>query len=179
MPAFRRWFALGIVSWLVAIMVSACQSSLTTSLDGKQCDASGRCASGYVCDPGSNLCIRPAPSCRNGETVCGGQCVVVSTDPSNCGGCDATCTAPEHGVPGCASSRCNFGCDDGYVPCGTLCVKLSDDVDNCGACGSACPDQVGGVPSCQSGVCGVTCEGSLQSCGGACVELSSDPQRCG
>src|SRR5450432_2764253 len=100
---------------LPALLLMACQSSLSTSLDGRPCDALGRCASGYTCDATSNLCVHPgAGSCHEGETVCGTKCAVLSTDAANCGGCDAQCTAPDHGQPVCLQSRCNFACDEGY-----------------------------------------------------------------
>src|SRR5438105_12931141 len=129
----RHWFTLCLQLFAGAFLAAACQSSLSTNLDGRQCDPSGQCASGYVCELSSRLCVRPAQPCRDGETVCGGKCVVLSTDAANCGGCAATCTAPAHGVPVCAASRCNFACDDGFSPCGTVCVDLNSDADNCGA----------------------------------------------
>src|SRR5450432_4791204 len=173
--AFRHWLLLSLFLLGGAFLVAACQTSLSTNLDGKQCDPSRRCAAGYVCEQSSNLCVHAVQSCRDGETICGSRCVVLSTDAANCGGCDATCTAPLHGVPVCTASRCNFACDEGYAPCGTVCVDLSSDADNCGSCGTACPDQTGGIPSCKAGVCGVSCEAPLQDCDGACVDILSDP----
>src|SRR3954463_9228863 len=99
---------------LAALLTLSCKSSLSTNLDGLPCDEIQRCVAGYTCDVSSNSC-RATPSCRNGETVCNWACVLTTDDPENCGGCGATCTAPAHGHPGCAGSRCSFGCDDGYT----------------------------------------------------------------
>src|SRR6187551_3790259 len=105
------------------VVTSSCKSSLTTDLDGFPCDAYQRCAAGYTCDVSSNAC-HPTVACRDRETVCGTQCVVLKDDANNCGGCGATCTAPAHGQPACSDSRCKFTCDDGYNPCGTVCVNF-------------------------------------------------------
>src|SRR3954447_13528805 len=128
-----RWLAHWQVLLVSALLTLSCKSSLSTNLDGLPCDANQRCVEGYTCEVSSNSC-HPTQSCRNRETVCDGQCVVTQDDAKNCGGCGATCTAPEHGQPACAVSRCGFTCDEGYAPCGTVCVNLEEDPDNCGAC---------------------------------------------
>jgi hypothetical protein len=87
-------------------------------------------------------------SCREGETVCSGKCVVLRSDAENCGGCGALCTAPAHGQPVCLASRCNFACDQSYVACGETCVDFGTDVDNCGACGKSCPATGSGTRTC-------------------------------
>jgi hypothetical protein len=47
-------------TWLLLAGASgACTSNLPSSLDGKECDAESRCLSGFVCDSGSNRCVRP------------------------------------------------------------------------------------------------------------------------
>jgi hypothetical protein len=114
----RSTFSAGLLgrkAWLVGALVlgalftaPGCQSSLPTSLDGKTCDAQGRCAAGYVCDPGTNLCVRAGSPlhCNDGQTVCANGCVEVSSDANNCGGCDTHCTAPANGRAVCADSRC-------------------------------------------------------------------------
>ena len=71
--------------------VLGCESTLSTSLEGKSCGAQGQCLPGYVCDPSSNLCVRAGrvdspnalsnPGCASGQTVCGKDCVVTGSDP--------------------------------------------------------------------------------------------------
>jgi len=172
-----RWVCQLRVLLLAALLVLSCKSSLSTNLDGWPCDQSQSppCVEGYTCDVATNLCHRSA-SCHNGETVCGAECVKTEDDAKNCGGCGATCTAPEHGQPACAKSRCGFTCDDGYFPCGTVCVSFDDDVDNCGGCGQKC-DPSGGTVSCVGGSCKLSCDSPLVECDGACVDVSNDPDR--
>ena len=123
---------------LVGMLLTwSCKSGLSENLNGLPCDANQHCVDGYTCDLSSNSC-HPTLTCREGETVCGAACVVLKNDSKNCGGCGATCTAPEHAQPGCAGSRCGFSCDEGYFPCGTVCVNFADDPDNCGGCGEKC-----------------------------------------
>jgi len=56
-------------------------------------------------DWGPNGC-EPCPdstcgaTCGAGQTSCGGTCVDLSTDPTNCGACNATCTKAQHCVNG-------------------------------------------------------------------------------
>jgi hypothetical protein len=40
-------------------------------LDGKACDAEGRCLSGYVCDPATRRCVRPGGPCPAAAPACG------------------------------------------------------------------------------------------------------------
>src|SRR5690349_4333095 len=110
LPKLRRWAIRVAAALASAFLAVACNTSPSKDLDGKLCDANKKCASGYVCDEPSNVCVRPtgAGACREGETVCGGQCVILKTDAKNCGGCGATCTAPLDGAPVCETSSCSF-----------------------------------------------------------------------
>lgn len=117
---------LGLIS-----LVSACESSISTSLDDAACNARLQCADGYVCDMVSLLCVRPGMQstvCADGETPCAGRCVHQDADALNCGGCGAECTTPDHGTGVCVGSKCNFACtDEGYTACGNVCVALGTD----------------------------------------------------
>ena len=72
--------------------------------------------------------------CGQGQTLCGGKCVILAEDELNCGGCGAECTAPMGGEPVCSSNRCAFVCSDPLKPCATTCHNLDSDADNCSAC---------------------------------------------
>src|SRR5687768_14370934 len=78
------------------LLVQACNSDLSESLDGKLCGEAGECLAGYECDAATNRCVPVGSAssggssmggssgepvvCREGETVCGGDCVVLSDD---------------------------------------------------------------------------------------------------
>ena len=172
---------------LVLSAAAGCQTDLTDNLDGKQCDSKGECVAGYTCDEVKNLCVRsgslPADGgpviCSEGETVCGGECVVVGDDADNCGGCGATCTAPPNGRGVCLTGDCSFACEPGFSPCATMCTHLAIDFENCGACGKICPVPANGSATCIDGQCGIECNPPSQECDGKCVDVSSDPARCG
>src|SRR6478609_6391516 len=88
----------------IALLASACSSDLTSDPNGRPCSADGRCLPGYTCEHQSNRCLRSDAStgsanCQEGETRCGEQCVTLSEDPGNCGGCNTACSAPPHGEP--------------------------------------------------------------------------------
>src|SRR5262245_37816794 len=101
---------------LSAALLGACESDLSSDLEGKKCDADGGCLTGYVCDEDTNTCIRQGVSsgCEEGETVCGGECVDLQNDEQHCGGCGATCTAPENGDPACVLGECRLTCSRSY-----------------------------------------------------------------
>ena len=139
-----RWPARWLFLLFGALLALSCKSSLSTNLDGLACDANQRCLDGYTCDVSTNTC-HATLSCRDGQTVCGSDCVYTKENAKNCGGCGATCTAPEHGLPSCTASRCGFNCEEGYTPCGTICVNLAEDPENCGGCGKKCSPS-GGTP---------------------------------
>ncbi len=91
--------------------------------------------------------IAPDVQCMN-NWVCNGVCADLLHDPSNCGACGASCTAPRMCLRG--------GCIDcaatgaGYVVCGDFCANTNNDAMNCGACGHACD---GGPGACRAGAC--------------------------
>ncbi|NUP11717.1 MAG: hypothetical protein HOW73_37195 [Polyangiaceae bacterium] len=108
--------------------------------------------------------------CNDGERECNGECVVVSSDPSNCGACGVEC--PE-GV--CESGQCTTGgCKPPTVDCGGTCVDTSLDPNHCGACFSPCDDGV-----CNNGQCAEECPPNLTNCFGSCVDTTSDGNNCG
>src|SRR5512144_1189202 len=96
---FRRSAALFSLA-LSMFALANCQSDLSTSLEGRECDQNGQCLDGYVCDPASRLCVpngggssTPVPTggCTAPQIACGDGCVDPAQDARHCGGCGATC----------------------------------------------------------------------------------------
>src|SRR5216684_997272 len=106
-------------------------------VDRLNCSACGiACQIGQVCQRGA--CI-----CEEGTTSCNGFCVVVSSDPLNCGGCagDGGSACAVNQV--CEQGQCKAACTlessrrcaiDGGIP---TCVDVTTD-RNCGDCGNQC-----------------------------------------
>ena len=122
---------------LFFVLASSCANDLSKDLQGKACNERHECSSGYQCDAATLICVpvastpdqsRPDAStpnesasdgCEEGSVECDGQCTRLASDPNNCGGCGATCSAPDLGVPVCLSGTCNFACPD-YAACGDV-----------------------------------------------------------
>jgi hypothetical protein len=77
-------------------------------------------------------CDDEGNDCAVGQADCGGICVNVSSDASNCGVCGNICASSE---------QC----------CSGFCVDTLTDESNCGSCGTSC-----GAQSCNAGSCGDT-----------------------
>ena len=108
-------------------------------------------------------------ACPQGQQECGGRCVDVATDPSNCGDCGITCSTGQL----CQAGQCQ--CQDGLTDCSGDCVNLQSDGNNCGACGQVCT----GGQVCSSGACGDSCGAGETACGTSCVNLDVDLLHCG
>ena len=75
----------------------------------------------------------PAPTtCPAGQMVCNGQCVMVLSNPNNCGSCGNVCT----GGRTCMGTSCL--CNSGQMFCNSQCVDIMQNSNNCGACGVVC-----------------------------------------
>ncbi|HYQ30495.1 MAG TPA: hypothetical protein VER04_24865, partial [Polyangiaceae bacterium] len=147
----RSWRALPLA--LFAVVGWSCANDLTKNLDGKQCNANFDCSSGYQCDRISLLCERIDPDagiCGAGKVECDSGCTELASDPNNCGGCGATCSAPAHGVAVCLAGKCSFVCPD-RAACGDVCVDFQSDSENCGACGQTCNNPLDGQARCVAG----------------------------
>jgi hypothetical protein len=133
---------------------------LQTSQDNcGQCDNFCQASFGAVASCQQGVC---QSSCPAGQAMCQGQCIPVTSDPSNCGGCGTTCGANTV----CTNGACVAGCSDGYTLCNGVCTSLDQDSNNCGTCGNVCPYTASG---CESGTC--TCEVY-------CVDQVGDPYCC-
>ena len=76
------------------VPTNPCHQGAMDCRNGANCEDTGNavpdgtaCGSGLVCTAGQ--CGAPCPA---GKTSCGGQCVDLSSDPKNCGGCGQVCT---------------------------------------------------------------------------------------
>ena len=178
--ALRVWSAI-LVALVGMTLAAGCESDLSADMEGKECDSEGACLPGYVCDGESNLCIKrqTEENCREGETICGGMCVVLSSNANHCGACGTECTAPANARPWCAEYRCRLYCNDDFLTCGDVCVDAMSDLQHCGGCGIRCPTPDNGSPTCIDGECGVECDEPYLLCDGRCLDVSCDPKHCG
>ncbi|PSK42215.1 hypothetical protein B9Z65_4129 [Elsinoe australis] len=118
---------------------------------------------------------RCEPVCPNGWPLCNGQCLDMSGDRDNCGGCGAYCPASiANGIlKGLTCSGGTCGCH----------ADTSNDANNCGRCGFSCGDG----QKCSGGKCvckGDTCTVYRRRFGTnvavkACVDFQTHPQNCG
>ena len=106
------------------------------------------------------------PTCSQ----CSGECVDLTSDVANCGGCGNAC------APG---DECTNGtCQCLGTLCNGQCVDTANDLFNCGACGNPCTAIGGQV--CSDGVC--QCAFPVVGpviCNGNCVNVLIDDNNCG
>ncbi len=135
------------------------------------------------------LDARPdAPDCATGSAACGGRCVSLQTDTSNCGGGGTSCDRP-HATSQCSAGRCEFvRCAVGFGDCdgdaSNGCeTDLRTSTDHCGVCGRACrlPNA---SPRCDSGCQIAACTEGFGDCDGSVLngceaDLRSNVARCG
>ncbi len=139
---------------------NGCEANLHVDVDnctacGTTCslkNAINACADGcYIgaCNFGFDDC--------NGDTNDGCETPVL-TDPNNCGGCGASCTALPNATASCAAGNCVLGkCNQGFFDCNNdpkdgCESNLAGDAKNCGKCGNVCPQN---LPYCSMGTCGL------------------------
>ncbi len=138
-PVFKEMnFAFHIPAFLTASLLAlSCASSWQAPEDGSSdaVDASDTTSDG-------------SDGCGPGLADCGGACVDLSSDHSNCGSCANECEPAEV----CGGGECVIECPPGQTECTGGCVDTDSDIRNCGACAVDCtgasPDVV-----CESGLC--------------------------
>lgn len=122
--------------------------------------------------------VDTGPPC--GMTLCGGACVNLQSDSTNCGRCGNACPVSQV----CSAGVCGVSCGPGTTNCGGDCVDLATDTNNCGACFTTCGVGAHAVPVCR-GIgrgCGFTCEAGYLDCNGNAAdgcEVISDTRNCG
>lgn len=113
----------------------------------------------------------------------------LATDPSNCGMCARTCTAPTSATPTCQGGNCGWQCDvghgncDGNAPNGCETSLTTSDSD-CGACDAPC-SLSNAVPYCASASCAIAmCALGFDDCdmiaaNGCERDITADGANCG
>lgn len=103
------------------------------------------------------------PVCSPGQTLCGGLCKNLNTDPDNCGNCGTVCPlGPNVATAICSGGACYMGsCSVGYQDCNAVSgdgceVNTTSDNSNCGGCGNVC-------------MINYTCTGSSCLCNSNCA----------
>ncbi len=102
-------------------------------------------------------------------TNCGGTCVDLQSNNSNCGACGTLCSST--GGKSCRAGLCQ--CPAGMTDCNGTCVSLATSSANCGACGEACADG----KTCQASLC--ACPTGTLECLGVCTNVQTDKANCG
>ncbi len=158
-----------------------CRRSPNVCGGGSVCDAAGHCSS-----------APPAPSCPNGQSVCGDAaaakqyCTDVLHDQMNCGACGSRCGTGDT----CQDGKCRTTGSSlpGLLACmapggAPMCVAAYRDNANCGACGNVCPAGT----NCDNGRCstGPMCLPPQTLCPDAptgksyCTDVLNDARNCG
>jgi hypothetical protein len=118
----------------------------------------------------------PDAPCLAPKATCGGACVDLTSDTSNCGACGTRCLTGQTCITAGGATAC--ACATGKRICGTgttaVCTDTQSDVNNCGGCGMRCTSG----ETCDAGAC--KCKtGVTTMCGTRCVDLQTDTANCG
>jgi hypothetical protein len=135
---------------------------------------------GTSCPLTSEVCAASGCACPSSlSSACAPACVDTSTDPNNCGHCNAHCTTSDPHAVGvtCTSGVCAPLCNTAFpTDCSGVCANLRNDTNNCGSCGKKCT----GGRTCASKTCECTSAADPDDCGGAsCTNLKTDDNNCG
>lgn len=142
--------------------------------DLSQASHCGSCNS--VCGAAAPLCAPTSGgfACVNGcqpqaPTLCGTQCVNLTTSVGNCGQCGNACPSVDNGQVSCTQSNCHFTCNAGFHACGSACASNMDPA-TCGSRCTPCPTPANSIATCsQGGKCGFACLPGFHKCGDQCL----------
>ncbi|MFN2549594.1 MAG: hypothetical protein ABR567_19400 [Myxococcales bacterium] len=151
--------------------------------DRNNCGACDDATNSRAC-PDGEVCLGGAcvVSCASGLTQCNGACVDTRNDPSNCGGCGVSCSAPSSAGPICGNGACGVSCPSGQIDCGGKCVDPQSDNAHCGAAGDCVANPgvaCGQGLVCSQGGCKLLCPTASVQCGNKCVDPLHDNSNCG
>jgi hypothetical protein len=131
-------------------------------------------AGGFACSTG---CGAGAP------TLCGSQCVSLTTSLDHCGACGNACPVVSNGEASCNAGVCGFACHADFHACGQMCAS---DVSpaTCGTSCAPCPTEANAIATCNGAACGIACEPGFADCNGLAadgceVSLLGDSLNCG
>ena len=135
---------------------------------------------GTACPLTYEVCAKGGCACPSTlATSCPPACVDTTSDPNNCGKCNAHCATSDPHAVGvtCNKGACAPLCNSSYpTNCSGACTNLKDDNNNCGECGTRCT----GGRTCASKSCVCTNPADPDDCGGAsCTNLKTDNNNCG
>jgi hypothetical protein len=88
-------------------------------------------------DAGPLQCSEPLVNCNE-------ECVDLTSDYENCGGCNNICTSSV-----CLGGTC-LVCSSEETVCGQQCVNTASDPDNCGGCGVPCSNGLCSNSQCEA-----------------------------
>jgi hypothetical protein len=129
---------------------------------------------GFACSTG----------CGPGDpTLCGGQCVSLTTSLDDCGACGRACPVVTNGQASCVNGNCGFVCHADFHPCGDVCAS-DVSASTCGTSCAPCPAEANAIATCDGAKCGMACQPGFASCDGVAangceVNLLTDPANCG
>ena len=144
------------------------------------------CAPGEHCVDGECVLLKCGTEENANVLACDGECVDITKDPLNCGGCGNSCAnnrppyvSDSLDSMACDDGKCVYTCAAGYDNCGTdgttECVDLSENRRHCGACDKVCESN----EYCLDGECQTSKCTDENACfqHGSC--LTNDPTACG
>ncbi len=154
-----------------------CGTTTMCALDTDITHCGATCVACTAPTGGSVSCTGGAcvQACPGSDSVCAGTCVDTTTNPSYCGSCSTTCSAPKSA---CSGSACVCpATTPTFCSSSNTCVNTNSDAANCGSCGHSCQ---GGA--CTGGVCQPTAiytKGTFESVAGlyAATVTNSSPDQ--
>jgi hypothetical protein len=156
---------------------NGCETDLSQTTHCGSCNAVCQVAAPYCAPSGASFaCSTNCPA--QAPTLCGAQCVDLTTSESHCGDCNTPCPVVLNGRETCAARQCQLSCDASFHKCGNSCVSNVDPV-TCGASCTPCAAPANATATCSpAGQCGWMCKPGFHACGASCLS-NDDVASCG